>query len=140
MKQNAGFYIYSYMLEFKQDDTSIALILTLTELVSLPNPYFLFVFTHVITKDAVAFLKSGDDDESDYPDRFNQYTVNPADLFGDAPVGEWHYKIYEQEDNANLDPSLSGAVLEYGKMILDRDEEFAFAQYDSPTAFKTYNG
>lgn len=128
------------MLEFKQDDTAVALILTLTELVSLPDPYFLFVFTQVTTKDIVAFLKFSDDDESEHPERFNQYTVDPSVLFTGMPPGEWHYSVYEQASSSNLDPAMSGSVLEFGKMILDRAVEFAFQQYDSLTSFKTYNG
>lgn len=128
------------MLELKQDDTAIALILTLTELVSLPDPYFLFVFTHVTTKEVVAFLKFSDDDESNHPERFNQYTVDPSVLFAGMPPGGWHYRVYEQASASNLDPAASGAVLEFGEMILDREAEFAFEQYDSLTSFKTYNG
>lgn len=128
------------MLEFKQDDTAAVLILTLTESASLSAPYCLFAFTHVTTKDVVAFLKSTDDDESDYPDRYNQFTIDPSVLFAGYQPGEWHYKIYEQPSDSNVDPALSGAVLEFGKMILDRAEEFAYDIYDSPTSFKTYNG
>ena len=128
------------MLEFKQDDTAAVLILTLTESVSLPAPYYLLAFTCVLTKDVVAFLKTMDDDESDYPDRYNQFTINPSVMFAGYQPGEWHYKVYEQASDSNLDPALSGAVLEFGKMILDRAEEFAYEIYDSPTTFKTYNG
>lgn len=128
------------MLEFKQDDMTAVLILTLTELVSLPDPYFLFVFTHVTTKDIVAFLKFSDDDESPHPERYNQYTIEPVSLFASMPPGEWHYQVHEQASDTNLDPALAGAVLEFGKLILDRSTEFAFQQYDSLTSFKTYNG
>lgn len=128
------------MLEFKQDDTATELILTLTENVSVTDPFYLFVFTHVLTKDVVAFLKSWEDDESNFPIRYNQFTIEPSALFDGHPPGEWHYKIYEQVSDSNLDPTLSGAVLEFGKMILDRPAEFAFDTYYSPTTFKAYNG
>lgn len=128
------------MLEFKQDDTAAVLILTLTELETLTAPNFLFVFTHVLTRDTVAFVKLGSDDESSFPDRYNQYTINPSVVFAGYPIGEWHYKIYEQASASNLDPALSGSVLEYGKMILDRAIEFAYEMYNSPTSYKAYNG
>lgn len=140
MKQNHAFDIYGYMLEFKQDDTAVPLILTLTENVSLADPFYLFAFTHVITKDVVAFIKADADDESNYPQRYNQYTIDPSVLFDGFHPGEWHYKIYEQDNDTNLDPALSRSVLEYGKMILNRAQEFAYELYDSPTTFKTYNG
>lgn len=125
------------MLEFKQSDTEAHLILTLTENVSIDTPVFLFVFTHVLTKQVVAFIAA---DVSSFPQRYNQFLINPSVVFTGKPPGEWHYKIYEQVSLVNMDPTLSGAVLEYGKMILDRAVEFAPAMYDEPTSFKAYNG
>jgi hypothetical protein len=128
------------MLQFKQDNTAAVMILTLTELVSLTTPYYLFVFTHVTTKDQVKFIKAEIDDESDYPQRYNQFTINAATVFTGKQPGEWHYKVYEQAGAVNLDPALSGAVLEYGKLYLDRAVDFAYTQYDSATSYKVYNG
>lgn len=128
------------MLQFKQDDTAAVLILTLTELVSINEPYYLFVFTHVLTKDVVKFIKGQADDESLFPLRYNQFTIDPSVIFLNKQPGEWHYKVYEQASNSNLDPSLSAAILEYGKMLLDRATDFSFTKYDQPTSFKTYNG
>lgn len=128
------------MLQFKQDDTATELILTLRENESLAIPYYLFVFTHVLSKETVAFIKTVADDQSNYKSRYNQFTINPSVIFLGKQVGEWHYKIYEQGSNSNLNPALSGAVLEYGKMILDRAVDFAFKKYDTQTSFKTYNG
>ena len=128
------------MLQFKQDDAAAVMILTLTELVSIATPYYLFVFTHVTTKEVVAFVKAEADDESLYPQRYNQFTINAATVFANKQPGEWHYKVYEQAGAVNINPALSGAVLEYGKLLLDRAVDFAYAQYDSATTFKTYNG
>lgn len=128
------------MLEFKQDDTAAVMILTLTELVSLAVPYYLFVFTHVTTKEVVAFVKSEADDESNYPQRYNQFTINAATVFTGKPSGEWHYKVYEQASAVNVDPDAAGPVLEYGKLYLDRATEFAFTMYEQSQTFKAYNG
>ncbi len=128
------------MLEFKQDDTSAILILTLSELVSIVDANYLFVFTHVLTKNVVAFVKLQSDDESSYQARYNQFTINPSVLFAGKQPGEWHYKIYEQASDTNIDPSMAGAVLEYGKMILDRAIDFVYDKYDEATTYKTYNG
>jgi hypothetical protein len=128
------------MLQFKQDNTAAVMILTLTEFVTLPTPYYLFVFTHVETKNAVALVKAEVEDESDYPQRYNQFTINAADVFEDQPTGEWHYKVYEQVSAVNINPALAGDILEYGKLYLDRSTEFAYAQYDSSTSYKAYNG
>jgi hypothetical protein len=133
-------YATTYMLQFKQSDTAAVLTLTLTEKVTVTDPYFLFVFTHVLTKQVVSFIKYSGDDESDYITRYNQYTINPSVVFDDKPIGEWHYKIYEQASSTNTDISLTGDILEYGKMRLDRATEFEFDMYNQQQSFTAYNG
>lgn len=128
------------MLQFKQDDTAAVMILTLTEFVTINTPYYLFVFTHVTTKDQVKFVKAESDDESDYPQRYNQFTINAATVFNNQQTGEWHYKVYEQASSSNIDPALAGIILEEGKLLLDRSAEFEYTQYDQTTSYKTYNG
>lgn len=128
------------MLQFKQNDTAAVLILTLTEFVTINTPYFLFVFTHVTTKDQVKFVKAEGDDESDYPQRYNQFTINAATVFNNQQTGEWHYKVYEQASSSNINPALAGVILEEGKLLLDRSAEFEYTQYDQTTSYKTYNG
>lgn len=128
------------MLQFRQDDTTAELILTLTEKVSLTDPYYLFVFTHVLTKSKVAFVKASGDDESGFINRYNQFTINPSDVFEDEPAGEWHYRIYEQDDADNTDESATGAELECGKLMLLPTDEFEFNKYNTTTSYKAYNG
>jgi hypothetical protein len=128
------------MLQFAQDNTAAEMILTLTEFVTLPAPYYLFVFTHVETKNVVAFVKAEADDESDYPQRYNQFTIDAIDVFENQPTGEWHYKVYEQESSTNIDPDLASNLLEDGKLILNRAAEFEYEQYESNTSYKAYNG
>ena len=127
------------MIQFKQSDTSAILILTLTENVSINDPYYLFVFTHVLTGQKVKFTKYISQDESDYQTRYNQFTINPSVIFLDTPVGQWHYKVYENLTNST-DEDTAGAVLEYGKMILNRATAFEFTQYNETQSFKAYNG
>lgn len=128
------------MLQFKQDDTAAELILTLTEKVTIATPNYLFRFTHVLTKDVVAFVKLFADDESVFQSRYNTFTINPAVVFAGYQPGEWHYSVYEQVSASNTNYALSGTLLENGKMILDRAVEFEYSKYDSPTSYKTYNG
>lgn len=127
------------MLEFKQD-TAAVMILTLTESVTITAPYYLFVFTHATTKDVIAFVKAEVDDESNYPQRYNQFTINASVVFANQQPGEWHYTVYQQTSSSNIDPSAAGAALEYGKLYLDRATEFAYKQYDQPVTYKAYNG
>jgi hypothetical protein len=88
----------------------------------------------------VKFIKSEADDESDYPERFNQFTIDAATVFTNQQPGEWHYKVYEQENSSNTDPALAGIVLEEGKLLLDRSTDFEYTQYDQSTSYKVYNG
>ena len=120
------------MVEFKQSDTSVNLILTLTEMSVTVNPNYYFVFTHVLTKDVVSFTKPNASDISLYKDRYNKFNINPSILFAGKQPGEWHYKVYENDMN--------GVVLEFGKMVLDRATDFSFNKYNSDNSFKTYNG
>ena len=128
------------MLQFKQDDTDAELILTLTELVTITEPFYLFVFTHVMTKDVVAFVMGEVDDESNYPQRYNKFTIDASVVFAGKPTGEWHYEVYEQDNDTNTIPGAAGGVLEYGKLILNRSTEFEYSQYESTTSYKAYNG
>lgn len=128
------------MLQFKQDDTEAVLILTLTELVTIEVPYYLFVFTHVTTKETVKFIKSEADDESSFTLRYNQFTIDPSVVFENKTIGEWHYSVYEQASSSNTDVTLTGGLLETGKMYLNRATDFSFTKYNESQTFKVYNG
>lgn len=128
------------MLQFKQSDTVSLLIVTLSENVSIDDPYFLFVFTHILTKQQVKFIKFIGADESSFPVRYNAFTINPSVVFAGSPIGSWNYKVYEQVSSINTDEDLTGDVVEYGKLILNRATEFEFTKYDEPTYYTTYNG
>lgn len=127
------------MLELHHGETDEKIIVTLNELVTLADPYFLFVFDHVETKQTVFLLRSNEDDESDYPYRYNQFNIRTDILFANKPTGEWHYKIYEQADNFSLDPT-GKTLLESGKLRLYPATDFEFTTYEQAVTFKTYNG
>jgi hypothetical protein len=117
-------------------DTEI--ILTLTEKVTLTDPYYLFVFTHIETNEAVKFILSVADDNSEFQYRFNSFTIDVSDLFD--TVGFWEYKVYEQTSDTNEDESLTTTLLEQGKMKLLPATSFAFTEYETTTTFKAYAG
>ena len=126
------------MLELTKSETSEKIVVTLTELVTIGNPFFLFVFTNVVTKDQVKFIRSSADDESEFKERYNRFEVNSNILFGSKGYGLWDYVVYEQESADNLDYEGLNAI-EYGKLRL-LDAELEFDKYDEPVTFKTYNG
>jgi hypothetical protein len=128
------------MLQFKQSDVSATIILTLTELVTIPNAYYLFVFTHTTTKDVVAFVLGQSDDNSAYQYRYNSFTINPSVLFAGYDVGEWRYRVYQQASPTNTNTALANGVIEYGRLVLDRSVDFAYSAYDTAQNFKEYSG
>ena len=119
------------MLQFKIDSISERILVTITEFVSVIEPVYVFQFTHVLTKDVVIFTKTVADDFSNYQNRYNEFSINPSVLFNGFQVGEWHYKVTEQQ---------TGYSLEYGKLLLERGTDFSFKTYNNNTTFKTYNG
>lgn len=128
------------MLQFDQDNTAAELILTLTEFVTIHTPYYLFVFSNVTTKDVVTMIKAEIDDESEYPQRYNKFTIDASVVFDGQQSGEWHYKVYQQSSPTNIDPEATDGILEYGKLILDRATQFAYTMYEQAQTFKAYNG
>jgi hypothetical protein len=128
------------MLVLTQGQSAEKIIVTLTELQTLPEPYYLFLFVHVLTKNEVTLIRSLDDDESVYPERYNQFEVNTATEFLNQPRGEWHYWVYEQSGSSNTDPENTTGLLENGKLLLRPSTEFGFDQYEEPVTYKAYNG
>jgi hypothetical protein len=128
------------MLQLTYGSADEKIIVTLSELVTVEVPYYLFVFTHVETKSQVSKVFSVADDESTHQSRYNKFTIDTASLFNNKPVGEWHYRAYQQEDDANIDPEQAVGLIESGKLILNPSTAFEFTKYDEATTYKTYNG
>src|SRR5690349_7890302 len=124
------------MLELRLGNTSEEVVVTLTELKTLNEPNYLFIFVHTLTKTTVAFVKLNTDDLSDFPERYNRFLFNTSVLFLNKPVGEWLYSVYEQDSETNTDPDVAAGLLEQGKMILNRAtaDEFEFGKYNESTS------
>jgi len=133
-------FIYTSVIELTKGQTSEKIIVTLNELKTLNEPYYLFVFTHVTTKEVVNIIYAEGADESSYPERSNQFDINTQSVFGTKPVGQWNYTVYEQESDTNTDTENATGIVEYGKMILKPSTDFAYEEYNTTTTFKTYNG
>lgn len=92
--------------------------------VSLSNPYFLFVFTSESTGVSYAVILTDESTPGAQQDRSNLFTLiegttdptNGEIILGNA--GQYNYIIYEQNSSTNLDPTLSGSILERGNMRL----------------------
>jgi hypothetical protein len=114
------------MIQFPNTLTEYEFILTLTESVTVDEPIYDFVFTHVLTKRQVSFSLTEADDTSDYPQRYNAFTIDTTQF---TEIGEWHYIVTEQQ---------TGNVLEQGKMIITR--AFNYTQYAGTTTYTAYGG
>lgn len=84
--------------------------LTLTEKVTISNPYFLFSFTHLLTDQVVNVILT---DISTHKERYNQFAVVEGTTFT-LLTGEYQYKVYAQTSSSNLDPDLSDELVEQG--------------------------
>lgn len=118
--------------------TDCDVIVTLNEKRTLTSGYYLFVFTNIVQRTVVNKIFNFLEDLSDYPDRYNKFTI-PAALFTTSPQGRWRYEIYEQASSTNTDITGLNEV-ERGLMELNPSSDFSFTEYASATTFKEYAG
>lgn len=78
-------------------------------MVTLSNPYYLFVFTNKQTSEVSKCLLA---DSSDYPLRYNRFTFNEPDDLELIP-GDYTYKVYEKSVS-NLTIPAESFLLETG--------------------------
>jgi hypothetical protein len=111
---------------------SNVVVLTLSEKISIPSPYYLFEFINNQTQIKYYCISA---DLSLYPERYNKFTIvvkttTPSPLVGEIqiPLGdEYTYNVYEQSNNTNLDPSglnvVENGLMTYDKVITSRVEQ-----------------
>ena len=106
-------------------------IVTLAEKLTLTENYlYRFEFTNTITKQVVTWEQTPGQDESTYPQRFNQFPIDVDEVFADYQTGEYLYEVYE----VDTETEEVGALLENGKLLLISETEFEYvAAADSTT-------
>lgn len=100
------------------------LIFTLSEKVTLTNPYYLFSFKHQVLMSSVNFIAS---DVSGFPTRFNKFlitettgSVNLTSGVVSLPeTGFYEYSIYEQTSSSNLNLANVTGLLEIGMVKVE---------------------
>lgn len=99
-------------------------VVTVTENVTITNPYYLLRIVHDQTKKEFACLVV---DSSVYPARYNRFEVtqqtSPDPLQAEINVtetGTFHYYIYEQSSPTNLNYTNAAGLLEVGKLTFPR--------------------
>ena len=111
------------------------LIFTGLELATIVNPYYLFIFTSA-NEDVVKFVGTNISTDN----RYQKVSVLNA-VFNTKESGTWRYEVRDQISSTNVDPALSGEIVEEGFMYLHDATEFEPIEYDlQDNEFKTYNG
>ena len=111
------------------------LIFTLSEKVTLTNPYYLFSFKHQVLMSSINFIAS---DVSGFPTRYNKFlitettgTVNLTSGVVSLPeTGFYEYAIYEQTSSSNLDINNTTGLLEIGMVKVESNLPI-YREYDN---------
>ena len=90
---------------------------TLTEKVTIANPYFLFAFTHRVTNELITVILT---DISTQKERYNKFAVIEGTTFN-LDAGEFEYVIYAQTSSTNLSPALANEEVESGVLKVQFD-------------------
>lgn len=121
--------------------------LTLNELATLTNPYYLFKVTSEFQNITKCFIAAAD--QSEYPDRYNKFTITESSTevltSGTVefnPTGQWTYEVYEQTSSTNLNPdaATNRTPLEKGKILVIGTDTITFKKRSSEINYKGYGG
>lgn len=111
---------------------------TLNEKRTLDAGYYLFRFTHILTKNVVTKIYNFSEDISPSQERYNEFDITTDTVFSGSPIGQWIYKVYEQASSTNTEEGDS--LVERGIMMLRPVTDFEFESYNEPTTYKAYGG
>jgi len=107
---------------------------------TLPNPYYLFSFQNITSKEKISFIPEVITTNTRY-DKF-RFKEGPTDLSQTPPVAffkdlsQYYYSIYEQVSSGNTNPALAFNKLESGRAVVivgnSQTDECLFEPYISP--------
>lgn len=109
-----------------------AFFLTLSELATIDNPYYLFVFERRVPGQSVAVVLQPDLST----DRIDSFALDVDAAFDGCDTGQYSYKVYEQESDTNTDPDNTGTEVEHGVMQLHPQVNFEYITRELATTFK----
>ena len=103
------------MIYINKDEVN-NIVLTLSEVSSLSNPFYLFVFQNEMNPESEPILFSTPD-ISTYPERFNQFLLDePVDVT--LIKGQYSYSVYESINAPTEIEDTTGIVIEDGRMVV----------------------
>ena len=104
------------------------LIATVSMNKTLPNPYYLFSFQHIASKERVSFIPDVITSNVRY-DKFRFIEGSPTNLSSTPPTvqflynGQYYYSIYEQVSSTNTNIALAYNKLESGRAVVINGED-----------------
>lgn len=127
------------MLIIRKGETN-NLIATVSMNKTLSNPYYLFSFQHIASKERVSFIPQVIVSNTRY-DKFRfvegatNLSLTPPHAFFNY-IGQYYYSIYEQVSSGNTDIALAYNKLESGRAVVivgdSQTDECLFEPYISP--------
>ena len=95
------------------------MVVTVSQNATIPNPEWLFSFTHIFSKQQVRFIPT---DISSHKVRYDEFIFTEGQGVGEIAFpyeGQYTYGIYQQpQGSGNLNPALSQGIIETGTSLL----------------------
>lgn len=121
---------------------------TLTELTTLTNPYYLFEFKNDTNIPKYVIINSADDlSSADQRERFNLFAIEEVGSGADPENGtitlldgDYVYTVYEQSSSTNIDPDNVTGTVEKGICTVYTIEATTDKVYTADVTNKVYNG
>lgn len=109
-------------------------VFTLTESVTLSNPYFLVNAKSRRTNEVKNFILASN--LSSYTTRYDQFTITETsgtEILTSGTVtltaGDWWYRVYEQSSSSNLNPDNATTLLEEGILrVIDTQDTYIYTE------------
>lgn len=118
-------------------------VFTLSEKTTLTPVYYLFEFLNSQDNTTKYFLSADiSNNKISYNEFLIEETVTENLLLGKVTLtllGSWTYTIREQASSTNLDPALSGAIVEIGRIDVIEDS-IVDTSFSSTSTIKVFNG
>jgi len=110
------------------------MVVTLFEKQTLTEDYlYRFVFFNTETKVSATYDRLPVQDLSTYPERYNEFDIDPDNVFTGQKAGQYLYTVYEVDTNTDEEIK----ILENGRLTLLPANEFNFTTYDAGTQYIT---
>jgi len=87
------------MLNLNLNSGDDKIVVTLTEKNTATNPNYHFEFKSVASNSVITIDFTPADDLSNFPKRFNKFSINTSELFNGQEPGQWQYLVTETTTN-----------------------------------------